>query len=61
MSDDPHLLARIEERVGHIDRMMTEFVRKHEFRPIQLAVFGMIGVLLSALLAAVVASVLRAT
>lgn len=59
MSDDPHLLARIEERVGHIDRMMTEFVRKHEFRPVQLIAFGMVGVLLSSILAAVVASLLR--
>lgn len=57
--DDPHLLARVDERVRHIEGMLEEFVRRHEFRTVQMAVFGMVAVLLSALLAAIVAQVLR--
>ena len=57
--DDEHLLARVDERVRHIEKMIEDFVRRQEFRPIQLAVFGMIGLLLSAIIAAIVAQVIK--
>jgi hypothetical protein len=58
-ADDEHLLARIDERVKHIERLVEDFVRRHEFRPVQMISFGMVAVLLSALLAAIVSQVLR--
>ncbi len=57
--DDPHLLARIDERVKHIEQMVHDFVRQHQFRPVQLIAFGTVAVMLSALLAAIVAQVIK--
>lgn len=58
-NDDEYLLVRIDERVKHVESMLAEFVRRHEFRPVQLIAFGMVALLLSSLVAAIVAQVLR--
>lgn len=58
-NDDEHLLARIDERVKHIEHMVQEFVRRHEFKPVQMIAFGMVALLLSSLVAAIVAQVLK--
>jgi hypothetical protein len=57
--DDEHLLARIDERVKHIEHMVEDFVRRHEFQPVKLIAYGTVAMLLSALLAAIVAQVLK--
>jgi hypothetical protein len=57
--DDSHLLARIDERVRHMEHMIAEFVRHQEFRPVQLIAFGMVALLLSSLVAAIVAQVVK--
>lgn len=58
-NDDEHLLARIDERVKHIEHMVAEFVRRHEFKPVQMIAFGMVALMLSSLIAAIVAQVLK--
>ena len=58
-NDDEHLLARIDERVKHIEQMVAEFVRRHEFKPVQMISFGMVALMLSSLIAAIVAQVLK--
>jgi translation elongation factor EF-1beta len=59
MVDDEHLLARIDERVKHIEQMVLDFVRRHEFKPVQQIAFGMVALLLSAVVAAIVAQVIK--
>ena len=57
--DDGHLLARIDERVRHIERMVQDFVTQMEFVPVKMIAFGLAGVVLAAVIAALVAQVLR--
>ena len=57
--DDGHLLARIDERVRHIEHMVEDFVTQMEFIPIKLIVFGLVGICLTGVLAAIVAQVLK--
>ena len=57
--DDGHLLARIDERVRHIEHMVEDFVTQMEFIPIKLIVFGLVGICLTGILVAIVAQVLR--
>lgn len=63
---DPILLARLEERVRAVQaevhalaEELREYVTQHQFRPVQLLVYGLAGLLLSAVIAALVASVMR--
>ena len=57
--EETELLARIDERVKHIETMVADFVRRHEFRPVQMIAFGMVALLLSSLVAAIVAQVIK--
>ena len=57
--EETELLARIDERVKHIETMIADFVRRHEFRPVQMIAFGMVALLLSSLVAAIVAQVIK--
>ena len=57
--DDPHLLARIDERLRHIEKMVEDFVTQMEFVPVKMIAFGLAGVVLAAVIAALVAQVLR--
>ncbi len=61
MSDDEHhaLLARIDERLKHLERMVEIFVTQMEFAPVRLIAFGLAGVVLAAVVAALVAQVLN--
>jgi hypothetical protein len=57
--EDRHeLLARIDERVKHIENMLDDFVRMHRFRPIELGFYGLAALMLGALLTAIVTKVL---
>lgn len=58
--DDEHvLLARIDERLRHIERMIDDFVTRIEFAPIKALVFGLAGLMLSAVVAALVSTVVK--
>ena len=57
--EETELLARIDERVKHIETMVADFVRRHEFRPVQMIAFGRVALLLSSLVAAIVAQVIK--
>ena len=57
-NDDEHLLARIDERVKHIERVLEDFVRMHRFRPIEVGFYGLAALMLGALITAIVAKVL---
>ncbi len=59
MSEDEAMLARIDERLKHLERDIEDLVTRIEFQPIKLSVYGLIGLLLSALIGAIVAGVLR--
>ncbi len=51
-NDEHVLLARIDERLRHIERMIDDFVTRIEFAPIKALVFGLAGLMLSAVVAA---------
>jgi hypothetical protein len=59
VSEDEAMLARIDERLKHLERDIEDLVTRIEFQPIKLSVYGLIGLLLSALIGAIVAGVLR--
>jgi hypothetical protein len=67
VDDDQHaMLARLEERTQSIQRelhMLTgkfnEYVLHIEFAPVRWLVFGLAGLILSAVIAAVVATVIH--
>lgn len=57
--DEHQMLARIDERLKHIERLIDEFVTRIEFAPIKALVFGLAGLMLSAVVAALVSTVVK--
>jgi hypothetical protein len=57
MQDDDHLLARVDERVKHIEQLIEDFVRRAEFQPVRLLTYGLAGLILSSVVAAIVSQV----
>ena len=59
-STDHDVLVRMEARLGNIERRFEEFVTKVEFIPVRAIAFGLVGLLCSSIVLAVVALVLTA-
>ncbi len=66
MDDEHSLLARLDERVQSVQRELhglnlrfQEYVTHVEFKIVKMLVFGTVSLILSAVIAAVVASVIR--
>jgi hypothetical protein len=67
MSEDEHsMLARLDERIKGIKddmdviaRKFTEYVRLERYRTIELLVFGVVGLILSGVFAAIIATVVH--
>jgi hypothetical protein len=58
--DDNHaLLARIDERLKHVEKMVEIFVTQMEFAPVKMITFGLAGIALAAVVAAIVAQVIK--
>ena len=57
-NDETQMLARIDERVKHLERLVEELVTRIEFAPIKAIVFGLAFLMLSAVVTALVASVI---
>lgn len=57
--DEHQMLARIDERVKHLERLVEELVTRIEFAPIKALVFGTAFLMLSAVITAIVASVIK--
>jgi hypothetical protein len=62
----PERLARIERDVHHMSKdvgemkeSMRELVTRVEFTPIKLTVYGLVGIILAAVIGALVATVIR--
>ena len=57
------ILARIDERVSHIwdkiENLEEDFVHKHEFEPIKKAVYGVVALILTTVILAVVGLVIK--
>jgi translation elongation factor EF-1beta len=58
-NDHESLLARLDERVKHIETMVHTLVTRVEFTPVKAIAFGLAGLILCSVLAAVVATVLH--
>jgi hypothetical protein len=58
-NNEHEMLARIDERLKHIERLIDEFVTRIEFAPIKALVFGLAFLMLSAVVTALVASVVK--
>jgi len=63
--DDHTLLARIDERTRHVESAIAaltleidEYVTRVEFQPVKLIVFGLVGLILSGVFAAIITLVL---
>ncbi len=56
--DQDVLLARIDENVKSMKTQMTTFVTKDEFRPVRAVAYGMVSLLMGALIFFIVASAL---
>lgn len=59
MDDEHSMLARLDERVKHVEAMVQSLVTRVEFAPVRMIAFGLAGLILSAVIAAIVASVLQ--
>jgi len=67
MSDDEHsMLARLDERIKGIQddvdviaKKFAEYVRLERYRTIELLVFGVVGLILSGVFAAIIATVVH--
>ena len=57
--DDAAMLARIDERLRHLERDMDDLITRVEFKPVALIAYGLAGLLLSSLVAAIVSQALR--
>jgi hypothetical protein len=55
---DSQLLARLDERVQAIQKELHMMVTRVEFWPVKIIAFGLAGLILSAVIAAVIAQVL---
>ena len=47
-NDHHELLARIDERVKHVEKMIQDFVTQMEFVPVKMIAFGLAGITLAA-------------
>lgn len=52
-------LIRMEMRLGFVERTLETLVSKLEFAPVKLIVYGLVGLLCSSVVAAIVALVVR--
>jgi hypothetical protein len=59
MLENDSMLARLDERVKHIEAMVQTLVTRVEFLPVRAIAFGLAGLILCSVLAAVVATVLH--
>ena len=59
MDHEEELLARMDERLKHLEAMVAQLVHRAEFMPVKMIAFGLAGLLLSSLVAAIVAQVLK--
>lgn len=59
MGEDENLLARIDERVKSMQEELHRFVTRHEFQPVKLITYGLAGLVLSTVLATVIARVIH--
>lgn len=60
MQDNDHdMLVRMEERLENVENIITGLVTKIEFAPVKLIVFGLVSILLSSIIGAIVATVIR--
>jgi translation elongation factor EF-1beta len=57
--DNDNMLARLDERVKHIEKMVTTLITRVEFTPVKMIAFGLAALILCSVLAAVVATVLH--
>ena len=56
---DHDLLLRIDEKVLSLHAKMEGFVTKEEFKPVKSIVYGLVGAVLCAFLAAIIGLVIR--
>lgn len=54
------ILTKLELRVGYLERTIEALVTKLEFAPVKLLVYGLVGLICSSVVAALVALVVRA-
>ena len=59
MDDEHSMLARLDERVKHIEAMVQTLVSRVEFLPVKAIAFGLAGLALCSVLAAIIASVIH--
>ena len=52
-------LTKLEMRLGYVERTLESLVTKLEFAPIRLIVYGLVGLILSSVVAALVALVVK--
>jgi hypothetical protein len=57
--DTNTLLARIDERLKHLEKMVAYFVTQIEFAPVKMIAFGLAGLALASVLGALLAKALR--
>ena len=58
MTEDEHLLARIDERVRQMQAELHDFVTRAEFAPVKMLTFGIAALILSTVVATLLAKVL---
>ncbi len=54
--DDDSRLARIETKLDNLLETVPNLITRHEFQPVKAIAYGMVGVLMSALIVLIVAS-----
>ena len=61
MNDDDtnSLLARIDERLKHVEKMVAYFVTQIEFAPVKMIAFGLAAIAMASVLAALIAQVMK--
>lgn len=52
-------IARLAERVGHLEKMVEDCVTRGEFSPVKLLIYGLAAVIMGGFLGAVITLVLR--
>ena len=56
---DQSFLARLDERLKRMEAELERLVTRVEFRPVAMIAYGLVGLLLSALVGAIVAQVIK--
>ena len=57
--DTNSLLARIDERLKHLEKMVAYFVTQIEFAPVKMIAFGLAAIAMASVLAALIAQVMK--